>query len=150
MPATFALDLLARQQRALLRLAARIADHAGAAADDRDRRVAEALQPRQRHHRQQDADVQARRRRIEADVRGDALRGEHVGKPSVASYTIPRHVSSSKRFALEFIVVCNGLLYQSMAVTRRAVLKGVRSPPASARSPAPARTAISTSGTSSS
>ena len=34
-----ALDLLERQQRPLLRLAARIANHAGAAADERDRRV---------------------------------------------------------------------------------------------------------------
>ena len=58
----------------------------GAAADDRDRRVAEALQPRQRHHRQQDADVQARRGRIEADVGGDALAAPSTsGTPSVAS-----------------------------------------------------------------
>ena len=57
------LDLLGRQQIALLRLAARIADHAGAAADERDRRVAEPLQAREAHHGEQVADVQARRRR---------------------------------------------------------------------------------------
>src|SRR5579864_5825144 len=38
-------------------------------------------------------------------------------RPSVLSYTMPRHCSSSKRF-MNF-----PLLYQSMAVTRRAVLK---------------------------
>jgi hypothetical protein len=53
------LDLLAREQDALLGFAARIADHPGAAADDRDRRVAESLQPRKPHHREQRADVEA-------------------------------------------------------------------------------------------
>ena len=63
-----------------------IADHPGAAADEGDRRVAEALQPRQRHDRQQRSDVQARRGRIETNVAGDALLREHVlGTPSVAS-----------------------------------------------------------------
>src|SRR3569832_641450 len=37
--------------------------------------------------------------------------------PSVASYTMPRHWNSSKTFT-------ERLLYQSMAITRRAVLKG--------------------------
>ena len=43
------LDLLGRQQHALLRFAARIANHAGAAADDRDRRVTGALEAREPH-----------------------------------------------------------------------------------------------------
>ena len=47
-----ALDFLEREQRSLLRLAAGIADHPGAASRDRDRRMAEALQTRERHHRQ--------------------------------------------------------------------------------------------------
>ena len=87
---------LDRQQRALLALAARIADQAGAAADQRDRRVAEPLQPRQRHDRQQRSDVQARRGGIEADVGGDALAfAASRAAPSVASYTMPRHSNSS-------------------------------------------------------
>ena len=67
-------DLLERQQRSLLALAARIADEPGAAADQSDRRVSRTLQPRERHHRQQRADVQARAVGIEADVGGDASR----------------------------------------------------------------------------
>ena len=43
--------------------------------------VTEPLQPRQRHHGQQRSDVQARRRRIEPDVRGHALRGEQLRQP---------------------------------------------------------------------
>ena len=71
----------------------------GAAADDRDRRMAEALQPRERHHRQQDADVQARRGRIEADVRGDALAARTAsGKPfgRVVHQAAPRQNSSNE------------------------------------------------------
>ena len=43
----------------------------------RDRRVAEPLQARQRHDRQQRSDVQARRGRIEADVAGHPLLRQH-------------------------------------------------------------------------
>ncbi len=64
-------DLFGGEQIALLRLAARIADHAGAAADDGDGRVAEPLQAREPHHGEQVAHVQARRRRVEPDVRRD-------------------------------------------------------------------------------
>jgi hypothetical protein len=42
--------------------------------------VAESLQASEPHHRQQRTDVKAGRRRIEADVRGDALPRERVGK----------------------------------------------------------------------
>ena len=73
MPATLASTCSVDRRVPLLRLAAGIADEAGAAADERDRRVTEPLQPREAHHRQQDADVQARRGRVEADVCGDAL-----------------------------------------------------------------------------
>ncbi len=90
------LDLLGRQQQALLRLAARIADHAGAAADDRDRRVAEALQPRQPHHREQRADVQARRRRIEADVGGDAF-GREQRRAALRSRRRPCRATAARR-----------------------------------------------------
>jgi hypothetical protein len=69
-------DLFGRQEIPLLRLAARIADHPGAAADERDRRVTELLEAGQAHHGEQVADVQARRRRVEADVGRDALRRE--------------------------------------------------------------------------
>ena len=73
-------ELLAREQLALLRLAAGIANHAGAAADDGDRMVPESLQARQPHHRQQRADMEARRRRIEADVGRDRLPFQQVGQ----------------------------------------------------------------------
>ena len=85
MPRDIGVDILDRQQRALLALAARIADHPGAAADEGDRRVAEALQPRQRHDRQQRADVQARRGRIEADVAVTRSFASASRTPSVAS-----------------------------------------------------------------
>ena len=73
-------DLLDGEQLALGGLAARVADHAGAAAHDRDRAVAEALHAREGHHRQQRADVQAVRRRIEADVQRHLLAGQHVAQ----------------------------------------------------------------------
>src|SRR5260221_664081 len=74
-------DLIEREQRALLRLAAGIADHAGAAAGNRNRRVAVALQARQSHKAEQITDVQARRRRIETDVGGDALVLKRIRQP---------------------------------------------------------------------
>ena len=55
--------LLERQQVALLALAARIADEPGAAADQRDRPVAVALQAGEAHDGEQRAGVQARRGR---------------------------------------------------------------------------------------
>src|SRR5688500_916029 len=57
-------NLLAREQDALLRLAAWIADHPGAATNDRDWRMPEPLQARETHHGQQRSDVQARGRGI--------------------------------------------------------------------------------------
>jgi hypothetical protein len=66
-------DLLGREQHALLRLAARIADHARAAADNRDRRVTESLQAREADQREQIPDMEARRGRIKADVGGDGF-----------------------------------------------------------------------------
>ena len=79
-PVEVRLDLLGRQQDPLLRFPARIANHPGAAADNRDRRMAETLEPGKRHHLKQRPDMEARGRRIEADVRGHPLFGEHVGK----------------------------------------------------------------------
>ena len=78
MPSAFASTCSMVSRLRSLALAARIADESGAAADERDRRVAEALQPRQAHDRQQRPDVQARRGRIEADVGGDRLGREHL------------------------------------------------------------------------
>ena len=80
MPATFVSICSAREQPPLLRLAARIADQAGAAADDRDRRVTESLQPRESHDGQQRADVQAGRGRIEADVAGHRPGSQRVAQ----------------------------------------------------------------------
>ena len=79
-PVDVRLDLLERQQDPLLRFPARIANHPGAAADNRDRRMAETLEPGKRHDLEQRPDMEARGRRIEADVRGHPLFGEHVGK----------------------------------------------------------------------
>ena len=103
------LDLLGDEQHALLRLAARIADHAGAAADQRDRRMAGALQARQRHHRQQRPDVQARGGRIEADVGRDALAREQLGQPvgRVGDQPAPGEL-------VEEVRIAKRLLYQSM------------------------------------
>ena len=64
-------DLLAREQHALLRLAAGIADHPGPATHHGNRRVAGALQPRQSKDGQQRAHVKAGRRRIEPDIACD-------------------------------------------------------------------------------
>ena len=74
-------DLCARQQLSLHRLATRVANHPGAAANDRDRRMAEALQPGETHDRQQRSDMKARCGRIEADVGRDVFAGEEFGQP---------------------------------------------------------------------
>jgi len=71
-------DLLEAQELAFLRPAARVADHARAAAGDGNRAVAEALQARERHQWQQRPDVQARRGRVEADIAGHLLAREDV------------------------------------------------------------------------
>ena len=57
------------RERSFLRLAARIADETGPAADQGDRAMASALEVNQPHHRHETADVEARRRRVEPDVR---------------------------------------------------------------------------------
>ena len=69
-------DLLFRIQRALTGLAARVADEAGAPADEHDRPVSGQLQAAQRQQRQEAADVEAVGGRIEADVRRAAPREE--------------------------------------------------------------------------
>src|SRR3954469_23269167 len=62
-------DLLRGEQLTFSRLAARSADHAGAATDERDRSVTGALQVHEHHDRDETADVQAAPRRVESDVR---------------------------------------------------------------------------------
>src|SRR5438093_177434 len=69
-------DLLLGIQGALPRLAARIADEAGAAADEHDRPVAGQLHAAQWQERQQTPDLQAVGGRVEADVRGATPRAE--------------------------------------------------------------------------
>ncbi len=71
-------DLLARLQRPLGALAARVADQTGAAADERDGRVTCALQSRESHQRQQRAHVEAVGSRVEAAVRRARALGEVV------------------------------------------------------------------------
>ena len=77
-----------------------VADHAGATADERDRRVPEALQARERHHRQQRADVQARRRRIEADIGGDAPGASTLGEAFGGVVEQAAPLNSSKTFVM--------------------------------------------------
>ena len=52
-----------------------------ASRDDGDRRVAGALQARQRHHRQERSNVQARRGRIETDVARHRASPERIADP---------------------------------------------------------------------
>ena len=71
------------------------------------------------------ADVQARRRRIESDVRGHALCSELFLQSlgGVGDHAAPLQLVEEIR--VEVGHWGNGLLYQSMGVTRRAVLKTV-------------------------
>ena len=62
------LERFDREQLAFFALAARVADHAGGAADDGDRPMPGLLKPPQDHQRHQMADVQAVGRRIEAGI----------------------------------------------------------------------------------
>ena len=57
------------EQVALLALHRRVADHAGGAADQRERLVAAVLEMLQDHHAHQVPDVQGVRRRVDSDVR---------------------------------------------------------------------------------
>ena len=72
--------LLRRQHRPLIALAARVADHSGAAPDQRHRRPSGPLQPGEAHHRHQVPDVQRVRRRVEPDVRRDRAGRETFGQ----------------------------------------------------------------------
>ena len=65
---------------AFLRLAAGIAHHPGAPADERDRAVAVALHASERHDREQRADVQARRGGVESDVARDPFLAQNLGE----------------------------------------------------------------------
>ena len=67
-----ALDRLEVEQLALVLLAARVADHAGAAAGEGDRPVAGLLEPAQRAQLEEVAHVEAVRRRVEAGVDREA------------------------------------------------------------------------------
>ena len=71
----------------------------------------------------QDADMEARRRRIESDVRGHALRRELFLQPfgGVGDHAAPLQLV--EEIGVEIRHRGNGLLYQSMGATRRAVLK---------------------------
>ena len=65
-------DLLFAQELAHLLLAGGIADARGAAAEEHDRLAAGLLEAAQVHDLGEVADVQARRRHVEADIAGDA------------------------------------------------------------------------------
>jgi hypothetical protein len=68
------------QHWTLVGLAARVADHPGPAADQRDRRMTRPLQPGQPHHRDQAPDVEGVRRRVEADVGRERRAAQPVGE----------------------------------------------------------------------
>ena len=67
------------EQLALGGLSGRIADQSGAPADQGDRRMARTLRVHQPHDWDEIAEVQARRRRVEADVYGPRSLREVVG-----------------------------------------------------------------------
>jgi hypothetical protein len=67
-----------RHQLARLVLEGRVADHAGAAAHQRDRAVARLLQPVQHHDLDEPAGMQAGRGRVEADIGRHGLLREQV------------------------------------------------------------------------
>ncbi len=71
-------NLLLAQQRTFLRLATWIADQTGAAAGQRNRNVAPALEAGQREQRQEMPDVETVGAGIEADVEGHALAPQRV------------------------------------------------------------------------
>jgi hypothetical protein len=73
--------LLCREQLAFGRLAARVADHSGAATDEGDRPMTEPLQVHEHHDRHETADVQTAPRRVEADVRRDRPAGQRRRHP---------------------------------------------------------------------
>ena len=117
--ADVAAQILERHELALLALAARIADHAGRAADERDRLVAGALRAHQRQKRQQAADVQRIRRRIEPDVEREAAprassrraRDRYSGGPDRAR-SVPRRRtwgSHYKQFVRNWSPISRGL-----------------------------------------
>src|SRR5262249_14484829 len=88
-------------------------------AHDRNRRVSESLQAGKPHHREQRAHVQTRSGRIEADIGGHFLGGDERSEAFrlVVDHP-PPHQLVAKRHPPEF-----DFLYQSMSITRRAVLK---------------------------
>jgi hypothetical protein len=95
-------DLFRREQLPLRRLPARVADHPGAAAHERDRAMAVPLQVHEHHDRHEAADVQAAARRVEADVRRHRLTSQRcryaVGvlvhqptPPKLVEHSVPLH-----------------------------------------------------------
>src|SRR5207253_1512302 len=68
------------QELSLFSLAAGIPDQTGAATGDGDRGVAKPLQTRQSNNRQERANMQARRGRIEANVGGELFLFEHFAQ----------------------------------------------------------------------
>ena len=96
-------DLLGGQQLPGFVLAGWIADLGRAAAHQQDRPVAGLLQAAQRHQLHQAADVQARRRAVEADIGRHALLAEQrIQGLGVRAVVIlpPRH-ESAQEFGLE-------------------------------------------------
>ena len=74
------LERVAVQEVPFGRPARRVADHPGAAAHDRDRPSTEALEAQQTEDRDEVADMQGVRRRVESVVAGDASTGRQAGR----------------------------------------------------------------------
>jgi hypothetical protein len=74
------LDTLGREQLTLSRLAARVTDETGAAANEADRSMARTLQMRQYHDDEQRSDVKTGCSGIESDVARDRLACQRVAR----------------------------------------------------------------------
>src|SRR5262249_52639514 len=89
------LDLLFRQQLALLRFAAWIANHACSAAYKRDRRMTMLLKSHEAHNWKQMTDVQACGSRIKAIIACNTLASQYLFQPL---RSIINHLSPQKLF----------------------------------------------------
>ena len=115
------LDLVVGEELARLVLARRVADARRAAAHQRDRPVAGLLEPAQHHDREQVADVEARRRAVEADIGGDHALGETpASSPSGSEHWWMKPRSDMTRRKSDLNSVIGGNPLAGAALRRRA------------------------------
>lgn len=91
-------DLLLGEHRPLRALAARVADEARRAAEQRDGVVAASLEPGEDDDAEEVPDVNRIGRRVEADIHREPLRGgggaEVVGGDVLDEFTLPEHLEN--------------------------------------------------------